>query len=369
MLAAKPSERPPISELLVSFSAADMATAQLDVFNSIFGGCCENLLVSKKQHEIHVTRLRKDLKDTESRSRKMAIQFENLLEDRVQDGVLLIKQQGSLTRLKDNYRKLEHSKRRSKAIEDRVVEEKDEDDFTKSWVRSQCEATAIHITQLKERFRDMEIHQMMDTTQTRILHNAATRDAQHEVSARETKPQYTYLSQADTTGGVPIREHKIAVLGDIERGIFIGMEHLEDAFEDLHQQSEHVRYQLRDRMLVQRTRNISPQQKMKEIADDTGKERGRAGVPDLELGAQETAEGHSGAPKAHTVVKREQISGWGGPPPPPPPPQSDEKVLRARYLSKYDKLSKDPGRRLSSGKESVTSLREEPLLESPLRRR
>jgi hypothetical protein len=332
MLAANPTERPTIPELLLSFSAADMATAQLDVLISIFGGCCENLLVSKKQHESQVTQLRKDLENTESQSRVMALKFDDMLEERKQDGTLFLNLQKGLTRLKDNYRKLEHSKRRSKAIEARVVEEKDGEYFTQSWVESQSEVMVMNLTQLKEHFRDMEIHLMMDTTQTRILNDAATEDAQHEVSAHETKPQYIYPSQKDTVGGILTQEHELARAAEVERAIYWGMESMEDIFGELHEQAELVRRQLREQaafMQVQLNRDTSSQRKLKENADDTSEEKGRVGVPDVELGAQETAEGHSGARKAHTGVKREQISGRSGPPPPPRPPQLNEKVLRA----------------------------------------
>jgi serine/threonine protein kinase len=348
MLAAKPSDRPTISELLASFSAADMATTQLDGFISIFGGCCENLLVSKKQHESQVTQLQKDLEDVEFQSRIMALELEDLLEERKQNETLFFNLQRSLTRLRDTYRKSEYRKQRSKAIEDRVVEEKDGDDFTKSWVRPPCEAIAADITRLKERFMDMEIHQMLDTTQTQILQNAAIRDAQHEVSTRETKLRYENFSEADTAGGVPIQEHEIAGFSEMERDIYTGMECIEDAFEDLHEQCEYVRYQFRVRMRAQLNRDISPQRKMEENADDTSKERGRAGVPDVELGAQETAEAHSGSRKVHKTAKRSQML-------------SAEESTRARNRSKYDKLSKDPERELSSGKESVSSLSEKPI--------
>jgi hypothetical protein len=216
MLAANSSERPTISELLVTFSAADMTAAQLDGSVSIFSSCCENLLTSKKRHESKVTQLQKDLEDAELQSRTMTLKVENLLEERNEDGTLFLNLQRSLNRLKHKYQKLEHEKRRY--IEDRVVEEKDEDNFAKSWVRPQFEPIAIEtFFQLRD-VRDMEIQQMMDTTQTRILQNTATRDAQHEDSTRETKLRYTNPSEADIAGGFPIQD-EIPVLTEIERDI------------------------------------------------------------------------------------------------------------------------------------------------------
>lgn len=318
MLTATPSERPTISELLVSFSAADMASAQLDVFISIFGGCCENLLVTKKQHESQITQLRKD---QEYQSKRMANKFDDMLEERKQDGTLFLNLHRSLNRLKDNYRKLEHSNRRSKASKDRVVEVKDADYFTQSWVDSQFEAMLINLAQSKEHFRDMEIHLTVDTTQSRILHNAATRDAQHEVSTRGTKSKYTNLPQADMAGRDTIQQQSITVLVNMERGLYIGMERMEDEFAELHEQAELVRRQLRQQaafMQAQLDRDKSPQRKLKENAEDTGIERERVGVPDVELGPQETAEGHVGA---REVVKKSQIRDLSEPPAPPPLPE------------------------------------------------
>ena len=335
MLTAKPSDRPTISELLTSFSAADMATTQLDVSISIFGGCCENLLVSKKQHESQVTQLRKDLEGVEIQS---VLELENLLEEKKRSETLLFNLLGSMTRRRDSHRKSEHRKRRSKAFEDRVIEGKDGDNFTKSWVRPSCEAIATDITRLKEHFMDMEIHQML-TTETQILRNAATRDAQHEVSTRGTKSQYTNLPQADMAGRVPIQQHSITDLRNIERAIYTGLEHMEDAFEELHEQAELVRRQLRQQatfMQAQLNRDISPQRKMEENADDTSKERGRARVPDVELGAQEIAEAHSGSRKVHKAARRSEML-------------SVEESKRARNRSKYEKLSRDSEHELSSG--------------------
>jgi conjugal transfer/entry exclusion protein len=173
-------------------------------------------LTSKKRHESKVTQLQKDLEDAELQSRTMTLKVENLLEERNEDGTLFLNLQRSLNRLKHKYQKLEHEKRRY--IEDRVVEEKDEDNFAKSWVRSQFEPIAIEtFFQLRD-VRDMEIQQMMDTTQTRILQNTATRDAQHEDSTRETKLRYTNPSEADIAGGFPIQD-EIPVLTEIERDI------------------------------------------------------------------------------------------------------------------------------------------------------
>jgi hypothetical protein len=266
---------------MLSFSAADMATAQLDAFISIFGGCCKNLLMSRKQHESQITPLRKDLEDAESYSRDTALRYNDLLEYRKQDKALYANLQRSLNRLKENYRNLEHSKRRSKAIENRVVEEKDGEYFTRSWVESQSEVMVMNLKQLKEHFRDMEFHLMMDTTQTRIPYNAATEDAQHEVFAHET-----------------------------ELSIYLGMESMEDALEALQVQSEQVRRSIRDRVGAQHPHAIWLRRKLRENAEDTSKERERVGVPDAELGAQETAEGHSGARELHTVVKKKSNAGF-----------------------------------------------------------
>lgn len=51
-------------------------------------------------------------------------------------------------------------------------------------------------------------------------------------------------------GGAPVQideETEIAVLGEIEREIYLGMEAMEDAFEHLHNQAEQVRRRLRER--------------------------------------------------------------------------------------------------------------------------
>jgi hypothetical protein len=74
------------------------------------------------------------------------------------------------------------------------------------------------------------------------------------------------------------------------------MERVEDAFEELHEQSEHLRRQLRERaafyaMLLYR--DTLSQRKLKENADETSKEKERVGVPDVELGAQGTSEAYS----------------------------------------------------------------------------
>ena len=54
MLVANPSEQPVISELLVSFSAAEMAVIQSDGFVSIFGSCCKGVLMSQKQQKSQI---------------------------------------------------------------------------------------------------------------------------------------------------------------------------------------------------------------------------------------------------------------------------------------------------------------------------
>ena len=118
-----------------------------------------------------------------------------------------------------------------------------------------------------------------------------------------------------------IQQQSITVLVNMERGLYIGMERMEDEFAELHEQAELVRRQLRQQaafMQAQLDRDKSPQRKLKENAEDTGIERERVGVPDVELGPQETAEGHVGA---REVVKKSQIRDLSEPPAPPPLPE------------------------------------------------
>ncbi|KAL7774728.1 hypothetical protein CFE70_005642 [Pyrenophora teres f. teres 0-1] len=65
-----------------------------------------------------------------------------------------------------------------------------------------------------------------------------------------TPSPYSRPGSVRPPGGAPVQideETEIAVLGEIEREIYLGMEAMEDAFEQLHNQAEAVRRRLRER--------------------------------------------------------------------------------------------------------------------------
>jgi len=108
-------------------------------------------------------------------------------------------------------------------------------------------------------------------------------------------------------------ETEIAVLGEIEREIFLGMEAMEDAFEHLHNQAELVRRRLRDRasalaMVAQQRRGAGMDGI--EVRTDTpaNVRDGDEGVDDArsEIGPDDSASNvsHNRRRKAHRVRER-----------------------------------------------------------------
>jgi hypothetical protein len=118
------------------------------------------------------------------------------------------------------------------------------------------------------------------------------------------------------SGGAPVQideETEIAVLGEIEREIFLGMEAMEDAFEHLHNQAELVRRRLRDRaaalaMVAQQRRGAGMDGI--EVRTDTpaNVRDGDEGVDDArsEIGPDDSASNvsHNRRRKAHRVRER-----------------------------------------------------------------
>lgn len=84
MLAQKASERPVISELLPSFSAADMAPSKTQGLASMFGGCCGSTLKSREQHQEQITQLRSTLETMTTQSYESASRIDKLGEEKRQ---------------------------------------------------------------------------------------------------------------------------------------------------------------------------------------------------------------------------------------------------------------------------------------------
>lgn len=131
-----------------------------------------------------------------------------------------------------------------------------------------------------------------------------------------SRPTSTRPGSVRPTGPAPVQideETEIAVLGEIEREIYLGMEAMEDAFEQLHNQAESVRRRLRERaaalsMVAQHRRGAG--MGGIEVRTDTPANMGdnEEGIDDLrsEIGPDDSASNvsHNRRRKAHRARER-----------------------------------------------------------------
>ncbi|CAO2649071.1 Nn.00g100200.m01.CDS01 [Neocucurbitaria sp. VM-36] len=134
-------------------------------------------------------------------------------------------------------------------------------------------------------------------------------------------------------GGAPVQideETEIAVLAEIEREIYLGMEAMEDAFEQLHNQAEQVRRRLRERaaalsMVAQRRRGSGIEVRTDTPANLRDPEEG---IDDLrsEIGPDDSASNvsHNRRRKAHRVRERRT--------PAPVEEESEEEIALAERI-------------------------------------
>ena len=116
-------------------------------------------------------------------------------------------------------------------------------------------------------------------------------------------------------GGAPVQideETEIAVLGEIEREIYLGMEAMEDAFEHLHNQAEQVRRRLRERaaalsMVAQQRRGAMNNIEVR-LGTPANVRDGEEGFDDMrsEIGPDDSASNvsHNRRRKAHRMRER-----------------------------------------------------------------
>jgi hypothetical protein len=117
-------------------------------------------------------------------------------------------------------------------------------------------------------------------------------------------------------GGAPVQideETEIAVLAEIEREIYIGMEAMEDAFEHLHNQAELVRRRLRERaaglsMVAQQRRGSGADGIEVRMGTPANGRDGEEGFDDMrsEIGPDDSASNvsHNRRRKAHRARER-----------------------------------------------------------------